>query len=312
MRKKVSLVIPCYNEDESIKVLYKELLNISKQLKNYSFEFVFIDDGSTDNTLEIIKDLNKKDANVRYISFSRNFGKEAAIYAGLKTVTGEYIGVMDADMQDPPELLKDMISYLDNNYDVVAAKRLSRKGEPRIRSFFAKKFYKLIGKLSRVEMVDGARDYRLMKRKVVNAILELSEYNRYSKGIFSFVGFKTKWLEYDNIKRKKGKTKWSFSKLFVYAIEAITSFSTKPLVVSALIGVLFCLISFLMIIFIIVRTLIWSDPVGGWPSLVCIIFMVSGIQLFCTGIIGIYLSKTYLETKNRPIYIVNETEKDSN
>ena len=287
-------------------------MNISKQLKNYSFEFVFIDDGSTDNTLEIIKDLNKKDANVRYISFSRNFGKEAAIYAGLKTVTGEYIGVIDADMQDPPELLKDMISYLDNNYDVVAAKRLSRKGEPRIRSFFAKKFYKLIGKLSRVEMVDGARDYRLMKRKVVNAILELSEYNRYSKGIFSFVGFKTKWLEYDNIKRKKGKTKWSFSKLFVYAIEAITSFSTKPLVISALIGVLFCLISFLMIIFIIVRTLIWSDPVGGWPSLVCIIFMVSGIQLFCTGIIGIYLSKTYLETKNRPIYIVNETEKDSN
>lgn len=311
MKKKVSLIIPCYNEEESINILYNELLKVSKELKNNSFEYIFIDDGSSDNTLDIIKELNKRDKNVKYISFSRNFGKEAALYAGLKKAAGDYVGVMDADMQDPPVLLKDMIKYLDNSYDVVATKRVSRKGEPRIRSFFSKKFYKIISKLSKIEMVDGARDYRLMKRKVVDAILELGEYNRYSKGLFSFVGFKTKWIEYDNIKRKKGKTKWSFSKLFVYAIEAITSFSTKPLVISALIGVLFCLIAFLMIIFIIVRTLIWSDPVGGWPSLVCIIFMVSGIQLFCTGIIGIYLSKTYLETKNRPIYIVNETEKDN-
>ena len=311
MKKKVSLIIPCYNEEESINILYDELLKVSKELKDNSFEYIFIDDGSNDNTLNIVKELNKKDKNVRFISFSRNFGKEAAIYAGLKTSTGDYVGVMDADMQDPPTLLEDMINYLDNDYDVVATKRISRKGEPRIRSFFAKKFYKIINKLSKVEMVDGARDFRLMKRKVVNAVLEFKEYNRYSKGLFSFVGFKTKWLEYDNIKRKKGKTKWSFSKLFVYAIEAITSFSTKPLIISAVIGVLFCLISFLMIIFIIIRTLIWADPVGGWPSLVCIIFMVSGIQLFCTGIIGIYLSKTYLETKNRPIYIINETEKDN-
>lgn len=311
MKKKISLIVPCYNEQESIRILYEALLELSNKMHSNQFEFIFVDDGSKDDTLSIIKEFKKIDKRVRFISFSRNFGKEAAMYAGLEASIGDYVAIMDADMQDPPSLIEKMYRYIEEEgYDQVATRRTTRKGEPPIRSFFARRFYKMINRLSKTEMVDGARDFRLMKRKVVDAILSMEEYNRYSKGIFSFVGFKTKWIEFENVERVAGQTKWSFSKLFVYAIEGIVSFSTKPLVMSAILGVLFCLISFIMILAIIIKTLIWSDPVGGWPSLVCIIFMVSGIQLFCTGIIGIYLSKAYLETKKRPIYIVNETEKD--
>ena len=310
MKKKISVVVPCYNEEEALSFFYKKIKEISEEMDS-DFELIFVDDGSIDKTLDVLKGFSQSDKSVRYISFSRNFGKEAAMYAGLEASTGDLVAVMDADLQDPPELLIDMYNEIkNNNYDVVAAKRRNRKGEPVIRSFFARKFYKIISRMSNTQMVDGARDFRLMKRKVVNAIINIGEYNRYSKGIFSFVGFKTKWLEYDNVERIAGTSKWNFWKLFVYALEAIVSFSTKPLITAALIGVLFCFIAFCLIIFIIVRTLIWSDPVGGWPSLVCIIFMVSGVQLFCTGIIGIYLSKTYLETKKRPIYIVRETDKD--
>ena len=310
MKKKISVVVPCYNEEEALSFFYKKIKKVSEEMDS-DFELIFVDDGSIDKTLDVLKGFSQSDKSVRYISFSRNFGKEAAMYAGLEASNGDLVAVMDADLQDPPELLIDMYNEIkNNNYDVVAAKRRNRKGEPVIRSFFARKFYKIISRMSNTQMVDGARDFRLMKRKVVDAIINMGEYNRYSKGIFSFVGFKTKWLEYDNVERIAGTSKWNFWKLFVYALEAIVSFSTKPLITAALIGVLFCFIAFCLIIFIIVRTLIWSDPVGGWPSLVCIIFMVSGVQLFCTGIIGIYLSKTYLETKKRPIYIVRETDKD--
>ena len=309
--KKLSIIVPCYNEREALPFFYKETLKIAKKMKNVSFEYLFINDGSSDNTLAIIKELALKDKNVRYISFSRNFGKEAAIYAGLENASGEFITVMDADLQDPPALLMEMYNLIVNDgYDVVGTRRVTRIGEPPIRSFFARLFYKIINKMSKVEMVDGARDFRLMTRQVVDAILSLKEYNRYSKGLFSFVGFKTKYLEYENVERVAGTTKWSFWELMIYAIDAIVAFSTTPLVISAIIGVIFCIIALIMIIVIIVKTLIFSDPVSGWPSLACIIFMTSGIQLFCTGVIGIYLSKTYLETKNRPIYIVKETEKD--
>lgn len=303
---KISIIVPCYNEEKAIPLFYEETEKTIKKFKDTEFEYIFVDDGSNDKTMEAIKNLKEKDNKIKYVSFSRNFGKEAAIYAGLEHASGDFVTLMDADLQDPPHLLKDMFNIINDEVDVVVARRINRKGEPRIRSFFAKMFYKLINKLSKVKMVDGERDFRLMKNKVVKAILELKEYNRFSKGLFSYIGFKTRFIEYENIKRKKGKTKWKLKNLFVYAIEAITSFSTKPLIISALIGVLFCFISFIMIIFIIIRTLIWSDPVSGWPSLVCIIFMVSGIQLFCTGIIGIYLSKTYIETKKRPIYIISE------
>ena len=258
--------------------------------------------------LEVLKEYHKKDKRVRYISFSRNFGKEAAMYAGLEHSKGDYVTIMDADLQDPPSLLKEMYRLVsEEGYDCVGTRRVTRKGEPPIRSFCARLFYKLINRLSKVEMVDGARDYRFMSRKMVNAILELKEYNRYSKGLFSFVGFKTKWLEYENINRVAGETKWSFWKLFIYALDGIIAFSTVPLVLSAVFGLVFCLISFIMIIAIIVKTLVYGDPVSGWPSLVCIIFLCSGVQLFCMGIIVQYLSKTYLETKRRPIYIIGES-----
>lgn len=312
MNKKITIVVPCYNEEDMLNLFYQEINRVSKEIKKATFEFIFVDDGSIDKTLDVIKTLNNKDKRVRYISFSRNFGKEAAMYAGLEAATGTYIAVMDADLQDPPALLKEMFEVLESGkYDCCATKSTSRNGYSFFRKIFTKWFYKIIGILSKTEMVAGARDFRLMNRKMVNAIISMKEYNRYSKGIFSFVGFKTKWIEFENQDRQCGKSKFNFYKLFSYAIEGIVAFSTKPLIISALIGVIFCLISFFMIIFIIIRTLIWTDPVGGWPSLVCIIFMVGGIQLFCTGIIGIYLSKTYLETKNRPIYIVNETEKDN-
>lgn len=311
MKKKLTVIVPCYNEELALPYFYNEINKVSKKLSKVILEVIFVDDGSTDKTLEVIKDMVKKDERIRFISFSRNFGKEAAMYAGLNYATGDYITIMDADLQDPPEMLIEMYDNIKNGeYDCIGTRRISRKGEPVIRSFFAKLFYKIINKMSKTEMVDGARDFRLMTRQMVNAILSLKEYNRYSKGLFSYVGFKTKWLEYKNVERVAGKSKWNFFKLFVYAIEGIVGFSTIPLILSAIIGLFFCLLSFIMIIVIIIRTLIWSDPVSGWPSLVCIILFVSGIQLFCIGIIGTYLSKIYLETKNRPIYVIKETEKD--
>lgn len=306
--KKISIIIPCYNEEQAIPYFYEEITKISKTI-NYDFEYIFVNDGSKDKTIEVIKKYSKKDKNVKYIHFSRNFGKEAAMYAGLEKSTGDYVAIMDADLQDPPSLLPEMLNFLENNeeYDCVGTRRVTRKGEPPIRSFFARMFYKIINKISKIEMVDGARDYRLMTRQMINSILELKEYNRYSKGLFQFVGYQTKWLEYENIERVAGETKWSFWKLFIYALEGIIAFSTAPLAISSIAGILFCFISFIMIIFIIIKTLIYGDPTSGWPSLVCIIFFVSGIQLFCLGIIGQYLSKTYLETKNRPIYIIKDT-----
>lgn len=307
--EKISIIVPCYNEEQTVSLFYNEIVKIAKAIKK-DFEFIFVNDGSIDKTIDIIKKLSRKDKRVKYISFSRNFGKEAAMYAGLELSSGDYIAIMDADLQDPPSLLPEMIKILEDknsDYDTVATRRVNRKGEPPIRSFFARKFYKIINKMSKIEMVDGARDFRLMKRQVVNSILELKEYNRYSKGLFAFVGYKTKWLEFENIERIAGETKWSFWKLFLYAIEGIVAFSTAPLGVASIAGFLFCLISFIMIIVIVIKTLIFGDPTSGWPSLVCIIFFVSGIQLFCLGIIGQYLSKTYLETKKRPIYIIKES-----
>ena len=310
MKKKLTVIVPCYNEELALPYFYNEINKVSKKLSKVILEVIFVDDGSTDKTLEVIKDMVKKDERIRFISFSRNFGKEAAMYAGLNYATGDYITIMDADLQDPPEMLIEMYDNIKNGeYDCIGTRRISRKGEPVIRSFFAKLFYKIINKMSKTEMVDGARDFRLMTRQMVNAILSLKEYNRYSKGLFSYVGFKTKWLEYKNVERVAGETKWSFGKLLIYAIEGIVGFSTIPLIISAIIGILFFILAFIMIVVIIIRTLIWSDPVSGWPSLVCIILFVSGIQLFCIGIIGVYLSKKYLETKNRPLYIVRETEK---
>lgn len=310
MEKLVSIVVPCYNEESAIPYFYDEIIKVAKKMKDLNFEFLFINDGSNDNTLSVLKEYHQKDSRVRFLSFSRNFGKEAAIYAGLENAKGDYIATMDADLQDPPSLLPKMFDYIEEGYDCVATRRTTRKGEPVIRSFFARKFYKLINKLSKIEMVDGARDYRLMSRKMVDAILSLKEYNRYSKGLFSFVGFETKWIEFENVERVAGETKWSFWKLFIYAIEGIIGFSTVPLMIAAIFGILFCLLAFILIIVIIVKTLIYGDPVSGWPSTICIIFLVSGVQLFCSGIMGAYLSKTYLETKNRPIYIVKETEGD--
>ena len=308
--KKISIIVPCYNEEQAIQFFYEEITKIAKELDKYDFEFIFVNDGSKDKTITIVKDYAKKDNRVKFIHFSRNFGKEAAMLAGLELSKGDYVAIMDADLQDPPSLLPKMLDLLNdpnNDYDSVGTRRVTRKGEPPIRSFFARMFYKIINKMSKVEMVDGARDYRLMKREVVNSILELKEYNRYSKGLFEFVGYNTKWLEFENVQRVAGETKWSFWKLFLYAIEGIVAFTTAPLAIASIVGILFCLISFIMIIVIIVKTLTLGDPTSGWPSLVCIIFFVSGIQLFCLGIIGEYLAKTYLETKKRPIYIIKET-----
>lgn len=307
--EKISVVVPCYNEEKALPLFYEELKkNIKDFARNVEFEILLVNDGSKDETLKIMKDLAKKDDRVKYVSFSRNFGKEAAIYAGLENASGDYVTLMDADLQDPPSLLKEMYKAVtDENYDAVGTRRVDRKGEPIIRSFFARLFYKLINKMTSFEMVDGARDYVFMKRNVVNAILSLKEYNRYSKGLFSFVGFNVKWIEYQNIKRVAGETKWSFWKLTKYALEGITAFSTTPLLISSAIGLLFCLISFLLILIIIFKTLILGDPTSGWPSLVCIIFMVSGVQMFSLGIIGQYLSKTYLEVKKRPLFFIKDT-----
>lgn len=305
--EKISIIVPCYNEEEALPLFYKEVNKVSETMDE-EFEFIFVNDGSKDKTLEVIKNLSTLDKRCKYINFSRNFGKESAMYAGLELSTGNYITLMDADLQDPPSLLPKMLKLIkEEGYDSVGTRRVTRKGEPPIRSFFAKMFYKIINKMSKVEMVDGARDYRLMTRQMTDAIINLKEYNRYSKGLFSFVGFNTKWLEYENVQRVAGETKWSFWKLFLYAIDGIVAFTTAPLTIAAIMGLIFCLIAFIMIIVIIVKTIAFGDPTSGWPSLACIIFLVSGVQLFALGIIGQYLSKTYLETKKRPIYIIKET-----
>ena len=306
---KISIVVPCYNEEESLPFFYEEITKIAKQMDYVTFEFLFVNDGSKDKTLEKLRDLARIDERVRYISFSRNFGKEAAIYAGLKESTGEYVAVMDADLQDPPKLLIEMYAILqEKEYDCVATRRVTRKGEPPIRSFFARMFYKIINAISKTEVVDGARDFRLMTRQMTDSIISLGEYNRFSKGIFGWVGFDTKWIEYENVERVAGKTSWSFWKLFVYSLDGITAFSTAPLVISTIMGCIFCLLALIMVCIIIFKTCMYGDPVSGWPSTACIILFVGGIQLFCTGIIGQYLAKSYLEVKNRPIYIVKETE----
>lgn len=307
---KISIIVPCYNEEDVLELFYNKITEVSENI-DAEFEYIFVDDGSKDKTLQILKDHSKKDDRVRFISFSRNFGKESAMYAGLKESTGDYVAIMDADLQDPPDLLKEMYdTLLTKEYDCVATKRKTRKGEPILRSFFSRMFYKIINKMTSTEIVNGARDYRLMSRRMVDSILEVTEYNRFSKGIFSWVGFKTKWIAYDNIERAAGKTKWNFWKLFKYSIEGITAFTTTPLVMSAVIGIIFCIIAFIMILFVIFKTLMYGDPVSGWPSTICIILFVSGVQLFCLGIMGEYLAKEYMEVKNRPIYIVKETEKD--
>ena len=304
----LSVVVPCYNEEENVHFFYEELMKNQTFFggKNLDVEVIYVDDGSKDGTVAEVKKLAEKDKRIKMVSFSRNFGKEAAIYAGFQKAKGDYVVMMDADLQDPPSLLPEMYSYIEQGYDSVATRRVSRKGEPPIRSFFARMFYKIMNKISKADIVDGARDYRLMTRQVVDAILAMGEYNRFSKGIFGWVGFETKWIEYENIERAHGETKWSFGKLFIYSIEGITAFSTVPLAIASIMGVLFCVAAFIMILFILIRSLVWTDPVGGWPSLVCIICMVSGVQLFCLGIVGQYLSKTYLEVKKRPIYLVKE------
>lgn len=305
---KISVIVPCYNEEKPLPIFYEELNKvIEKDFEEINFEILFVDDGSKDNTLNVLKDLKKKDIRVKYITFSRNFGKEAAILAGLDNATGEYVVMMDADMQDPPALLRKMYDIVkEEGYDCAATRRVTRKGEPKIRSFFARQFYKIIDKLTDFEMVDGARDYRFMTKQMADSVASMKEYNRFSKGLFSFVGFKTKWIEYENIERVAGETKWSFWKLFKYAVEGIVAFSTTPLILSSVLGILFCVVAVLAIIAIIIKTLMFGDPTSGWPSLVCIIVFVSGVQLLFLGIIGQYMSKMYLEVKKRPIYIIKE------
>lgn len=308
---KISVVIPCFNEEKSLPDFFECISEVSVGMPQQNFEFIYVDDGSADCTLSLIKEAAHKDVRIKYISLSRNFGKEAAMFAGLEKAVGDYVAIMDADLQDPPSMLPEMVALLtqdDRKYDCVATRRVNRDGEPPIRSFFARLYYKIMRKISKVDIVDGARDFRIMSRQMVDAILSMQEYNRFSKGIFAWVGFRTKWLSYVNVKRAAGETKWSFWKLFVYSIEGLVSFSTVPLALASVFGVIFCLISFLMIIFIVVRTAIWGDPVGGWPTMMCTILLIGGIQLFTIGILGQYMAKTYLEVKKRPIYIVRETE----
>lgn len=311
-KEKISIIVPCYNEEESLPIFYKEIDKISKEMKSVDFEFLFINDGSRDKTLSILRDMAKKDKRVRYISFSRNFGKEAGMWAGLENANGDYVAIMDADMQDPPSKVKEMYDILskDKEYDCVGLYTVDHKDYSFFRRICTNIWYKLIAKISDNRQVPGVRDFRLMRRQMVDAILEMKEYNRYTKGIFSFVGFNTKWLEFKTGDRVAGTSKFNFWKLFKYALEGIVSFSTAPLVLSAIIGVIFCFIAFVAILVIIIKTLAFGDPVSGWPSLACIIIFVSGVQLFFLGVIGMYLSKTYLEVKKRPIYIVKETEKD--
>lgn len=304
----LSVIVPCYNEQENVPYFYEELMKNESffREKKLDIEIIYIDDGSKDGTVSEIKKLRERDARVRLVSFSRNFGKEAAMYAGLQKSRGDYVVIMDVDLQDPPSLLPEMYSLVEAGCDSVATRRVSRQGEPAVRSFFARMFYRLMHRISQAEIMDGARDYRLMTRQMVDAVLQMAEYNRFSKGIFGWVGFETRWIAYENIERAKGETKWSFWKLFKYSIEGITAFSTMPLTIASFAGVFFCIVAFLAMLFVIVRKLIFGDPVSGWASTVCIILMVSGVQLFCVGIVGQYLAKTYMEVKRRPIYLVKE------
>ena len=305
---KISIVVPMYNEQESLGILYKELNRVTDTFPEYEFEYLFVNDGSSDATLAEIRQLAEKDKRVRYVSFSRNFGKEAALYAGLKNATGDYVATMDADLQDPPALLPQMIAMIEaGDCDNVATRRVNRKGEPPIRSFFAKCFYKVMRHLSHIEIADGARDYRLMSRAMVDSIVSVSEYNRFSKGIFAWVGYETKWLEFENVERSAGETKWSFWKLVRYSFDGIINFSDTPIRISSYLGLLLTVLSFVAIIIEVIRALVFGDPVAGWPSLVCIITFIGGIQLFCMGIMGQYIAKTYMEVKRRPHYIVKET-----
>ena len=310
MSKLCSCIVPCFNEEEVIPLYYEEMQKVRKQEEGkIDFEIIFIDDGSKDKTLEVIKKLSEQDECIHYVSFSRNFGKEAAMNAGFEHANGEYVVTMDVDLQDPPHLIPEMIRCIEEEgYDSVATRRVTRKGEPPIRSFFARRFYGLINKISDADIVDGARDFRMMKRDMVNAILSMPEYNRFTKGIFGWVGFKTKWIEFENVERAAGETKWSFWKLFRYALEGIIAFSTVPLTIVSLIGVVVCIIAFLFLLFVVIRAVIFGDPVAGWPSLICVISFLSGIQLLGIGVVGMYLSKTYLETKKRPIYIKKESK----
>ena len=304
----LSVIVPCYNEEENVPVFYDEMCKNGPFLERegLELEIIYIDDGSKDGTAAAVRRLHERDPRVHLVSFSRNSGKEAGIYAGFQKAKGDYVVMMDADLQDPPSLLPEMFSWIRQGYDSVATRRVNRKGEPPIRSFFARMFYRLMNRISKTEIVDGARDYRLMTRQVVDGILSMCEYNRFTKGIFGWVGYRTKWLEYENVERAHGETKWNFWKLFLYSIDGITAFSTVPLAISSVMGVLFCFAAFVAIAVLVVKNLITHDPVAGWPSLVCIILLVSGVQLFCVGILGQYLSKTYLEVKKRPIYLVKE------
>lgn len=311
----LTVIVPCYNEEEAVPYFYEEMCRTVEEFRRrwpqVAFEFLFVDDGSRDGTMRVVKSLREKDERVRYVSFSRNFGKEAAIYAGLEKSRGDYVVLMDADLQDPPGLLPEMFAALcEEGYDSAATRRSTRKGEPPVRSFFARCFYRLINKMSKTEIVDGARDYRIMTRKMADAILSMGEYNRFTKGIYGWVGFSTKWISYENVERVAGETKWSFWKLFLYSLEGIVAFSTVPLALAAVLGMLMLIFAFLLIVFIICRTLIFGDPTSGWPSMVCIIVFIGGIQLFSVGIMGQYLAKTYMETKHRPIYISREESED--
>lgn len=304
----ITLIIPCYNEQESLPLLYSELVKVSQQMSEQNFEFLFVNDGSRDRTLDILKELAQKDERVKYISFSRNFGKESAMYAGLDNARGDYVAFMDADMQDPPALLPEMYKAVtEEGYDSVATRRVTRKGEPPIRSFFARMFYRIMNKISDTDIVDGARDFRLMNCKFVDALLQMKEYNRFSKGLFGWVGYKTKWIEFENVERVAGETKWSFWSFFKYSIEGILAFTTAPLVIASVLGILLCFLAFVFIVFIIVRKICFNNSVNGWASMVCIISLLGGLQLFAIGVVGQYLAKLYLEIKNRPIYLIGET-----
>ena len=309
MKDLISVVVPCYNESEALPKFMEVLDGIIARMNYVDFQVVLVNDGSRDNTLEVMKKISADEAVVKYVSFSRNFGKEAAMYAGLAHADGDYVAIMDADLQDPPEFLEEMYKAVtEEGYDCAAARRVTRKGEPPIRSFFARMFYKLMAKMSTTEVVDGARDFRLMNRKFVDALLNCHEYNRVSKGMFGWVGFKTKWIAYENVERVAGQTKWNFWSLFKYSIEGIVAFSTTPLVFASFIGILFCLIAFIAVLFIVIRKFAFGDPVAGWASMTCIITFLGGLQLFFMGVFGQYLAKTYLEVKGRPIYIVSETD----
>jgi len=310
----ISIVVPCYNEQEVLPLFYDEIKRITNEMNkdnpDLSFEYLFINDGSKDKTLDILRELAAKDKCVRYISFSKNFGKEAGMYAGLENSKGDYVVILDADLQHPPEFIPKMYNYVKNEgYDCATTRRVSRAGESKIRSWFARMFYKLMNRISQTEIVDGAQDFRFMTRQMVDAILEMQEYNRFSKGIFSWVGFNTKYIEYENVERAAGTTAWSFMGLFKYSLEGIFAFSTTPLALASLLGIISCIVAFIMVIVIIVKTIVFGEIVQGYPTIMCAIFFVGGLQLFCTGILGQYLSKTYLETKKRPIYITKETEK---